>query len=822
MLKQAAHHIMHKEQGLADLLNYAHFVDDGVILNKDGAFMVSYQYRGPDIYSATTEKLDALAYTVNRMMTFLEDGWMIYVDEMRVPSVDYPDKGYFPDSVSLLIDQERRAFYEKEGAHFENLQFLTFVWKFPKPLVNSTRHLFVEGLEDKEGGNNLTTLLRQFLEMVERCAHFISAQLTLTKLGNEDLLSFLNTCITGELLLVASPPEGCYLDVVLGRRPLVGGYLPKIGEKYVYAISLMGYLNAETTPGLLEEIATYPMVYRWSNRFVPFSQATTEREIKRYERDWNNKVKGLMGLIKETISGRTSAVVNEDAAQMSAETSIALTANSNQSSRFGYWTSTLILMHEDTTYLDHAEKNLKKYLEQRGFTSQRETINALEAWRGSIPGHGSANLRRFFLDSMNLAHILPLHSIWAGRDVSSPSSKLPQNSPPIFYAATTGKTPFRFHIDVMDVGHLFIAGPTGAGKTLLLAFLTVQFLRYKNAQVFIFDKDFSHRSLTEAVNGEHYNIGDAKELSFCVLGKLETETQCMTAISFIETLVSLQNVVLTPQIRSDISATIKSISAYKGSRTLTIFCNTVQNELVRSALKYYTIDGTMKLLDAEKDALGDSHFQTFEMDWLLKQRPEIYVPVLFYIFNQIEERLSESSGSSRPTLIVLEEAWLYISHPVFAEKLRDWLKTMRKKNARVVFATQSLSDLYNPETKTLTQVTSSIISECPTKIYLPNKDMDTETQSLYQKMGLNDRQLEIIKEIAIPKQHYYVVSREGDRLVDLGFHQNCLALAFLGLSLSSGGSALIQCKQDHGEYWIQHWLKRNNLDDWSDRVIHDE
>src|SRR5690606_11377735 len=104
---------------------------------------------------------------------------------------------------------------------------------------------------------------------------------------------------------------------------------------------------------------------------------------------------------------------------------------------------------------------------------------------------------------------------------------------------------------------------------------------------------------------------------------------------------------------------------------------------------------------------------------------------------RIEDRLSEERETSRPTLIVLEEAWLYISHPIFAGKLRDWLKTMRKKNARVVFATQSLSDLYNPETKTLTQATSSIVTECPTKVYLPNKEMDLETRSLYEKMGLN-------------------------------------------------------------------------------------
>lgn len=805
------------DQGLSDLLNYAHLIDEGVIINKDGAFLMGYKFRGPDINSASGGELDALTANFNRMATFLEDGWMIHIDELRVPSLVYPEQGAFPDSVSRLIDEERRQLYESEGVHYENFQFLTFVWKFPLPVVKTTRHWFVEGVSKEDDNQNLSKLLKHFYEVVERCVGLISTQFVLEKLGSNDLLSFINTCISGDLLPIASPPEGCFIDVVLGRRNVVGGYIPQVGNKYIYVLSIMGYLNEETVPGLLEEMGTYPLVYRWSNRFIPFSESTAEREIKRYQRNWNNKVKGFMGILRETISGKPSDKVNYDALQMSHQTNEALTANSNRTTRFGYWTSEIILINESMDILEQATKDLTRYLEQSGFTCNRENVNAFDAWLGTIPGHGSCNVRRVFINSINLAHVLPLHTIWAGSPFSSSASLLPPKSPPVFYAATTGKTPFRFHMDVADVGHQVVLGPTGAGKSTYLGFLIAQFLRYPDAQIFVFDKDYSHKALTVALGGHHYDIGNAEELSFCPLADLSTETKKVRAEQFIEDLVFLQNVTITPDIRAAIHTAIESLSSevHEQSRNLTVFRSEVQHEVIRSAIQYYTIEGQIKLLDATRDSIQSGYLQTFEMNWLLSQKSEIYLPVLRYIFDQIESRLEESNGK-RPTLIVLEEAWLYIAHEVFARKLKDWLKTLRKKNARVVFATQSLADLYDPSTKSLTSTTAAIMESCPTKVYLPNPSIEAEIKELYRKIGLSDRQLEIISHIGIPKRHYYIVTPEGNRLIDLGFSDvKPITLSFVGLSKEKS-NALLECKNEHKEEWVYYWLERNGFREWAD------
>lgn len=803
-----------RDPGLADLLGYAHLVSDGVLVNKDGAFLVTYALRGLDRHSASAAELDAVSAAFNRLACFLEDGWMLHVDELRVPSVAYPEKGAFPDPVSAWIDAERREQYAA-GTHYENFQFLTFVWKFPLPVLKTTRHWFVDGLTNHPESQSLTTCFKQFEDRVGRCVGLLNAHCALEKLSSADLLSYLNTCISGALLPVAVPPQGCFIDVVLGHHSVVGGYTPKVGGQHLVVLSVMGYCHAQTQAGLLEAMGTYPLVYRWSNRFIPLSENTAERVLKRYQRHWHNKVKGLTGIIKEAVFGSPPTSVDHDALQMSQETQEALTANSNRSTRLGYWTSTVILMHKDRSVLYPAVKDLTRYLEQSGFTCHLEDIHALDAWLGTVPGHGSCNLRRLFLHSLNLAHVLPLHSIWSGAKYSAPASLLPAQSPPVLYATTTGKTPFRFHLDVGDVGHQVVLGPTGAGKSTYLGLLMAQFLRYPGAQIFVFDKDYSHHSLTVALGGAHYDLGRADTVALCPLAHLSTDTQKARAQQFIEDLVGLQQVILTPDMRSAIHEAVEALAldTQAASRNLTVFCCQVQHAAVRTALRYYTLEGPMHLLDASSDSLHVGYLHTFEMHGLLAQKPAIYLPVLRTLFDHIESRLEADNGE-RPTLIVLEEAWLYIAHEVFAKKLHDWLKTLRKKNARVVFATQSLADLYDPSTQTLTGITAAIMESCPTKVYLPHPSMESEIRGLYQKMGLSERHIDTIVQ-STPKRHYYVVTPDGHRLIDLCFKATqSLARAFIGLSKEKS-QALLHCKDQYGQAWLAVWLRQQGLPAWA-------
>ena len=180
--------------------------------------------------------------------------------------------------------------------------------------------------------------------------------------------------------------------------------------------------------------------------------------------------------------------------------------------------------------------------------------------------------------------------------------------------------------------------------------------------------------------------------------------------------------------------------------------------VIRDALQHFTVAGPLgSLLDAETDSLGSGRMLSFETENLLQLDDKAVIPVLLYLFRRIEQRLDGS-----PTLILLDEAWSYLQHQLFRDRLRDWLKTMRRKNAVVVMATQQISDIANSE------IADIVLENCPTKILLPNPEARTaNSRVFYGRVGLNEREMEIL-EVSIPKKHYYVISKLGRRLVDLG------------------------------------------------------
>jgi type IV secretion system protein VirB4 len=191
----------------------------------------------------------------------------------------------------------------------------------------------------------------------------------------------------------------------------------------------------------------------------------------------------------------------------------------------------------------------------------------------------------------------------------------------------------------------------------------------------------------------------------------------------------------------------------------------LQSNALRSALTPYTLDGPFgRLLDAAESKLALADVQCFETEELMHEAG-VVLPVLTYLFHRLEERFD-----GRPTLLILDEAWVYLDNPVFAARIREWLKVLRKKNVSVVFATQSLADIAE------SSIAPAIIESCPQRLFLPNdRAIEPQSRVAYERFGLNERQIELIAH-ATPKRHYYLQSHRGNRLFELGLGPIALAL----------------------------------------------
>jgi type IV secretion system protein VirB4 len=780
------------------------------VLTKSGGFFAAWEYRGPDLDSATPEELHTMAARLNAALK-LGDGWAIHGDALRAPAPGYAPQGAFPDRTTQLIDDLRRRMHEGQSAGFSSRYVLTVTWHPMPDAAARAADLFVEG----RARGTAARQLERFLESLTEIEGRLSSLIKIRRLREETnpsgtvlspLLAHLEQCVTlaASDRPVVMPEIPMYLDAIIGNHDFVTGFVPRVGTRHLACIALAG-LPAHSAPGILDFLSRLPVAYRWSNRFIYLDPGRAEKILSQYRSRWAQKRKSLLNLLRENAGGQATHI-NADADRMASDAVQALAEASSGMVQYGYYTSVLILSHPDTQVLDDTAREVGKLIETRGFGVRIEEVNAVEAYLGSLPGNVAANVRRPLIHTLNLAHLLPFTAVWAGPE-RHPCPFYAKESPPLLYARTEGATPFRLSLHAGDLGHTVILGPTGSGKSTLLAALVAQHFRYPKAQVFAFDKGYSLLPLCWASGGEHYDIaGDTEdiELAFCPLSQVNEPSEQSWAAEWLEGLCALQGASISPKERQEIFRAVVQLGAStteSRERTLTNFLVLLQDQSLRDALKAYTLRGMAgHLLDAEEDSLRRDPFQVFEMEHLLNKGDNLVLPVLSYLFHRIEQRFRGS-----PTLLVLDEAWIMLAHPVFKAKIREWLKVLRKANVAVVFATQSLSDLAG------SGIADVVLESCPTKILLPNAEAQSEgSRVLYENVGLNQRQIEILS-MATPKRQYYMIHPDGRRLFELGLSGP--ELAFLGASGKEDIARIRLLRHECGEHWPAEWLRERKCNE---------
>jgi type IV secretion system protein VirB4 len=575
---------------------------------------------------------------------------------------------------------------------------------------------------------------------------------------------------------------------------LIGGLEPKLGDRHLGAITVLGFPNA-TRPGLLDDLNHLRLPYRWTTRFVPLDHTEANRTLTRLRRQWFAKRKSVYAVLREVMFNEPTPLLDSDADNKASDADLALQELGTDQIAFGYVTTTIVMQASSDAELDERLRAVERAVNGRGFTTIRETINAVEAWFGSLPGHVYANVRQPLVHTLNLCHLVPLSAVWAGQ---ARDDHL--DGPPLFLADTSGATPFRFSLHIGDVGHLLIVGPTGAGKSVLLAFMALQFRRYPGARIFVFDKGNSARAAILGLGGQHHVLGIGGPLCFQPLQDIDQPAERSWAAEWLAGLLTHEHVAVTPELKETLWSALGNLaSAPRTQRTLTGLSALLQSNTLKSALHPYTLEGPLgSLLDANEERLSFSAAQCFEMEALMNEGGAV-VPVLTFLFHRLEAQFDGS-----PALLILDEAWLFLDNPLFAGRIRDWLKTLRKKNVSVIFATQSLADIAD------STIAPAIIESCLQRIFLPNeRAIEPQSRAAYLKFGLNDRQVELIAH-AQPKREYYLQSARGNRLFELALGP--VALAFCGASQPSDQALIDQTLKEVGASQLaESWLRAKDL-----------
>ena len=748
-----------EEKGkLSSYIPWICLIDKGVVLNKNGTLQKTLKYRGYDLDSSTVYELKNINAKLNDVIKRLGQGWSLNVEARRKRCTDYIEAKNEILAIDIIEKERKLNFLENE--HFESEYYLTIVQLIPTDNSKKVGEIFLEYAKKSE---ILDKTLENFNKEFKKILNlFKEIFLEVTELDDEETYTYLHSCVSTKTDKVVVPEIPYAMANYLCDSDLVGGLKPKLRGKEIRCISIQGFPNY-TVPGFFDVLNRLNISYRWITRFLMLSKLEA---LSKMERKYKNIFSQRLSLFQRVYAELTgekeenSRKLNEDALNKANEvrTQIALTTGDYVSQ--GFYTCTLIVDGDSIDEVEERVDVISKTINNMGFITIEESINSVEAFLGSIPGNITNNIRMPILNTITLSHLLPVSSVWGG---DSWNKHL--NVPPLIYTKTKGSTPFRFNIHIEDIGHSAIVGPTGYGKSVLLGLIASSFMKYKDSRVYFFDKDASSRVLTYAVGGEFHDLGN-DELSFQPLANIEIVEEKEWAYGWILEILEQENVKVSPTQKEKIWKALDNLAKTPIElRTISNFYTSVNDREIKEALIPYKIGGALgKYFDSDKDTLNFSRWQVFEMNQVINNKKGI-TPLLSYIFRRIENSLD-----GNPCIIILDECWMFFDNPIFAAKIREWLKVLRKKNCSVIFATQELGDILN------SKLFTTVLDACQTKVFLPNPNAFADNYiPIYQKFGLNKTEIEIISK-ATKKKEYYYKSTKGSRLFELDLKEKTLSL----------------------------------------------
>jgi type IV secretion system protein VirB4 len=391
----------------------------------------------------------------------------------------------------------------------------------------------------------------------------------------------------------------------------------------------------------------------------------------------------------------------------------------------------LLVRGPDLVALDKAMATAAAAIADIGAIAVREDVNLEPLFWGQFPGNEAYLVRRALISSTNAAGFISLH----GFPVGKPTSNHWGNA--VTVLETTSSTPYFFNFHEGDLGHFSIIGPSGSGKTVVLNFLAAQAQKF-GTRTILFDKDRGAELFLRAAGGHYSVLRPGEPTGFNPLTLPETPENK----AFLRDWLAILTTAEGPEELAAIASAVDACFDHDPSfRRLRYFQELLGGRRrpeagdLAARLEPWIHDGEHAwMFDNEDDMLDlSSRILGFDMTALLDS-PRLRTPAMMYLFHRIDERLD-----GEPTAVLIDEGWKALDDPVFAARIRDWLKTLRKRNAIVGFATQSARDALD------SRISAALVEQTATMIFMPNPKAKAEDYCA--GFGLSAHELELIRSL---------------------------------------------------------------------------
>ncbi|MGB3165724.1 MAG: VirB4 family type IV secretion/conjugal transfer ATPase [Alteraurantiacibacter sp.] len=732
-----------KEAQAGDRLPYARLLDDGVLLLRDGSLMSALQVPGLLFETEDTDALNAHATTREVMLRSNLDARFVMYHHIIRRRVSVELEAEFGDPLSAHIDRHWREKLSA-GSLFVNDQFLTLVRRPARGkagLAEKMGRIFRRRASDAEtiDPKDLRSLRGAIQALAASLGDYgaeplgdyrgVSGQI------NNELLELLSALYNGEMRPVRRPDLETDIGGMLPyRRASFGLDAMELrgsgGADFASILSLKDYPEA-TSPGLLDAMLRLPHEMIVSESFAPQERQTARERID--------------------LAIRRLKSADEDAQAERADMMAARDELGAGSVGFGDHHLTVMVRERTLERLDDATASVAASLADTGAIVVREDTNLEPAFWGQFPGNEHYLVRRAMISTANMASFGSLHGMALGQAEGNHWGEA------VTLLQTTSATPFFFNFHHGDLGNFSVIGPSGSGKTVVMNFLAAQAQKFEPRTI-LFDKDRGAELFIRGIGGNYDRIASGMPTGFNPLALPDTPTNRGFLRDWLSVLLKADG----PEEASTIASAVDAAYANDPSlRRLRHF-----KELVSGArrpqpgdladrLSAWIEDGEHGwLFDNATDNLDlTTRVMGFDMTALL-ENAKLRTPVMMYLFHRIEERLD-----GEPTIILIDEGWKALDDEVFAARIRDWLKTLRKRNALVGFATQSARDALD------SRISTALVEQTATMVFMPNARARVEDYC--DGFGLTEHEFALIKTLPAHSRCFLVRQPDASVVVRL-------------------------------------------------------
>lgn len=731
-----------KEAHGGERLPYRSLVDENVVLMRDGSVMLALLVPGLAFETADTVELNA--HTALRELLFrssLDSRFALYHHVIR-RRVQVELESSFEDPLAGHIDALWRD-QLATGALFVNDQYITLVRRpargkagWPERVSKLLKRQ--RGPELEADPSDLRALRAAGQGIVAALAGYSARLLGEYEGANgtcSEVLELLSALYNGETRPVRKPAPGTDIGKMLPYRRLSFGLdaMESRGagaSSFAAMVSLKEYPDS-TSPGLVDALLRQPQEMVLSESWAP-----ADRQLARERIDLS--LRRLKSADEEAMAERREMMAARDAL-------------GTGSVGFGDHHLSVLVCTDRLEALDDACANVAAALADGGAIAVREDVNLEPSFWGQFPGNEAYLVRRAMLSSANMACFASLHGFALGQAHNNHWGDA------VTLLQTTSSTPFFFNFHNGDLGNFSVIGPSGSGKTVVMNFLAAQAQKF-SPRTILFDKDRGAEVFVRGIGGRYARISAGQPTGFNPLALPDTSENRAFLRDWFAVLLGASGAEEHMLIAAAVDAAYANDARLRRLghfRELLAGSRRPQPGDLASRLDpwinggehAWLFDNAHDRLDLSERVIG------FDMTALLES-PRLRTPTMMYLFHRIEERLDGT-----PAMILIDEGWKALDDEVFAARIRDWLKTLRKRNALVGFATQSARDALD------SRISTALVEQTATMVFMPNARARAEDYC--EGFGLTEHELDLIRTLPAHSRCFLVRQPDASVVVRL-------------------------------------------------------